>query len=209
MKKLYFLIFLLYFSFAYSENLWNKSRAIVNEIDNKTFVIINQGFNSKILDFFMTGITMLGHGLVLVPIVGLILFLNNKNTFKNDFLFFIIVLILGGFVIQVLKFIINRPRPINRFSNIKIVFEPLKEHSFPSGHAQSIFTAGVFLSKKIKKLKWLFFLLAVLVGISRIYTGVHFLSDVIAGAIIGICITEWAYLIFKEKSKCQINCEHP
>jgi len=200
MKRLYFIFFLLYFSLAHSENILEKTRRIVNEIDNETFIAINQSINSKPVDYFMAGITMLGHGLVLVPIVALILFLTSKDTFKNDFLFFIVILIVGGVITQVLKFAINRPRPLNRFTNAKVLLEPLRTHSFPSGHAQSIFTACIFLSKKIKKLKWIFFLIAIFVAISRIYTGVHFLSDVIAGAIIGICITEWGLWIYREKN---------
>jgi undecaprenyl-diphosphatase len=65
--------------------------------------------------------------------------------------------------------------------------------SFPSGHTMMFFSIIPIMSKNFPKTKILFWTLAVLIGLSRIYLGVHYFSDVIAGALIGygigwICI---------------------
>ena len=94
---------------------------------------------------------------------------------------------LGTMLNQVLKLACRVPRPWVRDPNFTIL-EQAKEaasgYSFPSGHTQS--AAGTFGSvAAFTERKWLRYTciaLAVLVGFSRVYIGVHFLSDVLVGA---------------------------
>lgn len=91
---------------------------------------------------------------------------------------------------QVLKYIIQRPRP----TEFRIIDE--SGYSFPSGH--SMVSAAfygfliylIYKNVKNKHLKWglitLLSLLTILIGISRIYLGVHYTSDVLAGFLIAI-----------------------
>ena len=62
--------------------------------------------------------------------------------------------------------------------------------SFPSGHTSCAFTAATSLSLSFRcaGLQTLFFGWAILIGLQRIYTGAHWLSDVLAGAALGISI---------------------
>jgi len=57
--------------------------------------------------------------------------------------------------------------------------------SFPSNHAANMFCAACFLSAFFPRFRILFFTIAILVCISRVYNGVHYPSDVLGGAIIG------------------------
>ena len=91
---------------------------------------------------------------------------------------------------QILKLIIQRPRPIG-YRLIEI-----GEYSFPSGHAMTsmaLYGFLIYLSYKLiknKNLKIFFItaciLIIIIIGISRIYLGVHYCSDVLAGWIISI-----------------------
>ncbi|OGS22478.1 MAG: hypothetical protein A2252_01425 [Elusimicrobia bacterium RIFOXYA2_FULL_39_19] len=196
------IVFLIFFGFfltsaAFGQSRWEKFKSEFNNFDDRAVIYINHSTNSDICDGFMIFMTMLGDGRVIIPMVGLILYFHDKKNFKYNFTYFMTILIIGGLVIQILKYIFNRPRPLQRIHDIKLLSPEMREHGFPSGHTQAIFTSAVFLSKTIKKRAWIFFAVAMVVGISRIYVGVHYLSDVIAGAIIGIILTESYFWFFK------------
>ncbi len=95
--------------------------------------------------------------------------------------------IVVGFI---LKKIIQRPRPFQL--DLVSVLPILEKAShltwnfaFPSFHAMLVFCAIPILSKQFKKLKYFWIIFAVLIAFSRVYFGLHFLSDVIAGSLIG------------------------
>jgi undecaprenyl-diphosphatase len=94
--------------------------------------------------------------------------------------------VLGSLVVHLLKDCFARVRPLTVFGDsVHVLGERLYRCSFPSGHTQASFGAAAFLSCRLPKQGWLFFLIAAGVGISRIYVGAHFPLDVAAGAAIG------------------------
>ena len=131
-------------------------------------------------------ITNLGSPYVLILLTLLSFLLKNKK------LSFIITGNLGLITIinQVLKFIVKRPRPSDLFLIVETGY------SFPSGHSMvSLSFYGLliyFIYKyfKNKKLKifliTLLSLIIVLIGVSRVYLGVHFVSDVISGFLLSL-----------------------
>lgn len=93
----------------------------------------------------------------------------------------------------IMKISIQRQRPYQL--DIVPVLQSLEKashliwnFSFPSSHAMIAFCVVPILSKKFPKLKYIWITFALLIAFSRIYFGVHFLSDVIAGGVLGYLI---------------------
>jgi len=107
-----------------------------------------------------------------------------------------LTLLLSAIISFVLKFLVQRPRPF-QIGIVKImdVFQKMNfeiwNFSFPSFQTMFVFCAIPILSKEFPKLKRFWIFLALLVGFSRIYFGLHFLSDVLAGGLIGYLIGLW------------------
>ncbi len=92
-------------------------------------------------------------------------------------------------VSDVLKTIVARPRPFIAGGAQLIGSLPGDEWSFPSKHASISFSLAVstFLNRRV--LGWIAFISAVLISYSRVYLGVHYWSDIFAGALLGSVIT--------------------
>lgn len=90
------------------------------------------------------------------------------------------------------KIIVNRPRPFEELTfpliqGAKYTFS-FWNTSFPSLHTAAAFSLVPILDKEFPKLKWFWIIMAVLISFSRLYIGVHYLSDVIFGCLIGLLI---------------------
>ena len=136
----------------------------------------------------------LGYFLVLAAIF---LIFKEKKWVDRIYFFSLVSLSLilsRGIITEIIKFFSNRQRP---FASLNI--QPLLDRndinmSFPSGHASFYFALAFSISlfyfakeKNFKnKIGFWFFGFAVLMGISRIFVGIHWPSDILAGAIIGI-----------------------
>ena len=113
---------------------------------------------------------------------------NNLNASRSVFVF--LSLGLGGIFTDILKWIAGRYRPVELFNHGYFGFEffrtGYKWTSFPSGHAQTVFSLATALTILFPRWGIWLFVIAGTVGISRIILTSHYLSDVIAGAGIGI-----------------------
>lgn len=102
---------------------------------------------------------------------------------------------------MIIKHLVARERPFTTLENIDTVIKHPHGYSFPSGHSSAAFSSAtaIFMHKK----RWgiAAFVLATLIALSRVYFCVHYVTDVLAGALVGIIIGILVYklLIFIER----------
>jgi undecaprenyl-diphosphatase len=146
-------------------------------------------FNHQLAGYkwFFYVITQLGSPLALTLLASAA-FLQGKNKTK----IFAMVLIVGLFfsivVLDDVKELVKRPRPEGASGSDFLI---INGYSFPSGHALAIFlVASIFGAYLGWKYYIAGYMMALAVSLSRLYLGVHYPSDVLAGAIIGIILGE-------------------
>src|SRR3989344_2353575 len=139
-----------------------------------------QSFSSPILDIFFLAVTYLGDSRFWFAIVAFIYWQGRE---KRAF-FLATAILVAGAAAGVMKEIFIRPRPSpDEFR----VIAGAGSFAFPSGHAAiSAGILGYSWEKLAKRAKIAGIIVVFLVMASRVYLGVHFLGDVIVGAIVGI-----------------------
>jgi undecaprenyl-diphosphatase len=95
------------------------------------------------------------------------------------------LLVARGLLTELIRYFVERSRPF-----VALGFEPLIEqsmtHAFPSGHAAIFFALALAVWFMNKKWGWWFGGLALINGVARVITGVHWPTDILAGAVVGI-----------------------
>ncbi|MBI5374104.1 MAG: phosphatase PAP2 family protein [Candidatus Schekmanbacteria bacterium] len=159
------------------------------KIDSAILFFFNISISNPVLDFLMPIITNAGALFPVVLIAGLIsIYFAREQKLYYTFSF-LVSMYFSQIASHQLKVFFNRPRPATSLDWVNVIGSYLYDRSFPSGHATAAFAMGIFFSMKFPRYKAFFISLAVLVAISRMYLGVHYPSDVIAGALTGSTIT--------------------
>ena len=97
------------------------------------------------------------------------------------------------------KDLTSRTRPFVAHPQIHPLYA-VHSSSFPAGHAATAFAGAVLLTAVVPRLWPAFFGLAALIGFSRIYDGVHYPTDVVAGALLGAAVGGLAALALRARS---------
>jgi membrane-associated phospholipid phosphatase len=169
---------------------------LLPEINKFLFYRINN-FHFHWLDTIMLPITYCGDGTVLA-IVALGLW---KLRGWRKFLWLVLILASVGILVQMIKSFFPSPRPSALFSDIHILGPVLRARSFPSGHTASTFGLISFLSGEFPQLGTLLWVMAILIGFSRVYVGAHFPADVLFGAGLGYLVAKIYMMIWQHRRK--------
>lgn len=174
-------------------------------MDDAILMFLQEAVRNVILDPVMKIITSLGNAGIFWILLTVFLLIPRKTRkigWMSACALLFSLLINNIF----LKNLVARVRPYNAIEGLIPIIKKPSEFSFPSGHAGSSFASACVLYRKLpKKFGVPLLVLAILIAFSRLYVGVHYPTDVLAGAVTGIVCSylgEWLVsLIEKRRGK--------
>ncbi len=161
---------------------------LINQFDFQITRFIALTIPHNILtDYFFAFLSLKGNSIIVWALILLLLIIFEENRNKKFMFFFFMSFVLTSVINNnLLKNLFQRPRPIFHFTT------PLAcptDFGMPSGHAAAAFAAAVIFAHFDPKRRWIYYVVAGLVGLSRIYLGCHYFLDVVVGAIVGSLIS--------------------
>lgn len=170
------------------------------QLDGAILLFIQEHLRAEWMDGFWQFITFLGDKGWFWIALSLILLIPKKTRMIGFTA--LLALGIGALITNVtLKNLIARTRPYEVIDGLKILVSTPHDFSFPSGHSCASFAAA-FACFRMTPKKWGVpaMILAALIAVSRLYVGVHYPTDVIAGVLIGIG-SGWAAVHITAKVK--------
>jgi len=172
-------------------------------MDQSLFYLINEQWTNPVLDLFMAAISDIEIWKPLLILIVLVALIFGGFKARSCILCTLLALLIGQQVTGILKSAINRPRPkqaqivrmvelqkaspkfLTLFKQPRIRYSDRSDRlrsgpSFPSGHVMNNTVIAVCLTLFYRRRGWLYWILDVAIGYSRIYLGAHWPSDALA-----------------------------
>lgn len=180
-------------------------------LDGAALLWIQENLRNDFLTPIVTFITHLGdHGYLWIALLLVLLVI--PKTRRAGLIGAATLLLTFLLNNQVLKVLVGRTRPYEVIEGLTILIKKPGEFSFPSGHTANSMCVGVCLwmisqkcqalgDKKLyfpKAAGWFFLILSILIGLSRLYVGVHYPTDVLGGAVLAIFDAVLVFGIYKK-----------
>lgn len=156
----------------------------INKFDLFFIDLINNKLKNPILDRIMPIITNIGGVICTTAFIFILLVKTNFSLHGVGFEVLVGIMITQS-IVYGLKALLGRERPYKILEKIHTYGFELMDYSFPSGHTSSSFLISIILSYNQPRFAIVFLLAAFLISVSRIYLGVHYPTDVLAGFFIG------------------------
>jgi undecaprenyl-diphosphatase len=170
------------------------------QLDKSLFYFFNRSVANPVFDIVMPFMTRDFNLRVFLGLVWLGLLIFGGRTGRV-----VAILLIPAIAISdqlsshVLKPLVGRIRPCHELEDVRLLVSCGSGLSFPSSHAVNSFTVATLLSKFYKRYLVYLFSLAFLIAFSRVYVGVHYPGDIVAGMligfIVGLCVFYlWVYI---------------
>ncbi len=155
--------------------------------DQSIFALVNNlAGKSQLLDFW--GIFFAeysGYLLVALAIFLLFGFESRKERFHYFSIFVLAAILSRGLITEVIRFFYYRPRPFSVLDIVPLI-EQVEKGAFPSGHASFYFALAGVIFLINRRLSWYVFAVVFVMGLARVFVGIHWPTDILGGLIVGI-----------------------
>ena len=172
------------------------------------FRLTNGTLTTPVLDLCAAFLSLINdYGLVWLVLLGVLAALGG-NTGRRAALAGLIALLVGVASSEVLKNLVMQPRPFLELPDVRLLVSPPSSYSFPSVNVAYAFAASTGASLATRRLLgripawgWASLALAAAISYSRVYVGVHYPSDVLGGALLGVSVGWLAALMVTRLGK--------
>jgi undecaprenyl-diphosphatase len=174
-----------------------RNHALIKQIERWDILLFKKIFNlhgNRFLDLFMAVASHIGNG-YLYPIVGVLIAIVDSTALKMLISLAVLSFVIELSVYGIIKLNFKRTRPCDLIEGVHNLTSIQDRFSFPSGHAAAAFLMATVLRFLYPQLTIPLYLIACAIGISRIYNGLHFPSDVLVGTLLGYLSAKVAILI--------------
>lgn len=167
--------------------------------DLNLFTFMNRQLQCKFLDVLMPRITHAGGATFCITVLVFcaIFFSDLVRQWSIEAM---ASLTISHLIVRVIKSQYHRPRPYLTLAHARTFPHPLVDYSFPSGHTTASFSIAVVFALHSPLLASILLPIAFIIGISRMYLGLHYPTDCIIGALIGtvtaIVVYKVAWMVF-------------
>ena len=132
---------------------------------------------------------------IFYPVQLIVLAVNDGMT-SEKFLRFALIPLVTLIVISIIRAIVNAKRPYEVYDYTPPVRTDTKGKSFPSRHTVCAFIIAMAFLYLQTRIGVIMLIVAAAIGVTRVLAGVHFIRDVVSGAVIGVLIGILGYFVF-------------
>ena len=158
-------------------------KGLLYTTDLNTLLLFNKSIKCRLLDRLMPLLTQMGSAVFTIFSCLLIICIG-KGEVRGVGLKALVSLTISHLIVNLLKNRVCRLRPIEVLPNLNTFNVAIDYYSFPSGHTTAVFAIATILAFNESFLALVCFPVALVVGITRLYLGVHYPSDVLAGMVL-------------------------
>ncbi|MDQ0857978.1 phosphatase PAP2 family protein [Bacillus sp. V2I10] len=167
------------------------------DFECRLFRSVNRHFDRKFMNCFFRSITHAGGATFTISICLLLILMTGGET-RMAAIASAAALLISHLPVAFVKKRYPRKRPYLALLETKVTANPLEDHSFPSGHTTAIFSVIIPFILILPQTAILLLPLGISIGVSRMYLGLHYPSDVLAGCLLGTTAGMTCFLLINK-----------